>query len=434
VTIHSDASGGDLSRLRIDRDAPPRRRWLLWLGLLLVAGSAAAVYPSARSYVAERRAPEVDVVRTTQVVASPGGSTARPVLVATGYVVARHSSDVGVKTGGRLARLRFEEGTRVRRGDVIAEIEHADIEAQLEAARRAVAESEAQLAQMIAVRDEDGRNVERQRALARDGITTSQALTAAESALAVSVARVTSAEAAIASARARVRVAEEALENTNVRAPFDGVVIRKRAEVGETVSPFGVAGQATREGGAIATIADLGELEVQTEVSENSVAKLGPSMPAEVKLNAYQDRIYRGRLRQIFPSADRAKAIVEVRVSILDADAHVKPEMTASVTFQEAGPDRRAGVGQMPAGPPSDSNQTAGPPIVLVARRAVSEQNGQSLVWVVRGGKAARRAVTLGPDRLDQVEVKSGLAPGEPVIVNPPAGLTDGSLVRVRGS
>src|SRR6185503_1799654 len=139
----------------------------------------------------------------------------------------------------------------------------------------------------------------------------------------------------IASARARVRMAEEALENTNVRAPFDGVVIKKRAEVGETVSPFGVAGQAAREGGAIATIADLAELEVQTEVSENNVAKLKPSMPAEVKLRAYDDRPYQGRLRQIFPSADRAKAIVEVRVSIIDADQLVKPEMNASVTFQE---------------------------------------------------------------------------------------------------
>ena len=101
------------------------------------------------------------------------------------------------------------------------------------------------------------------------------------------------------------------------------------------MSPFGVAGQATREGGAIATIADLAELEVQTEVSENSVAKLTPAMPAEVKLQAYQDQVYKGRLRQIFPSADRAKSIVEVRVTILNADAHVKPEMTASVTFQE---------------------------------------------------------------------------------------------------
>ena len=434
MTIHSDASGGDLSRLRIDRDAPPRRRWLPWLGLLIVAGSAAAVYPSARSYVAERRAPEVDVVRTTQLVASPGGSTARPILVATGYVVARHSSDVGVKTGGRLARLRFEEGTRVRRGDVIAQIEHADTDAQLEAARRAVAESEAQLAQMIAARDEDARNVERQRALARDGITTSQALTAAESALAVSAARVRSAEAAIASARARVRVAEEALENTNVRAPFDGVVIKKRAEVGETVSPYGVAGQATREGGAIATIADLAELEVQTEVSENSVAKLGPAMPAEVKLNAYQDRVYRGRLRQIFPSADRAKAIVEVRVSILDADAYVKPEMTASVTFQESSGMQQGRTRNGVSTESERSGDGGGPPIVLVARRAVSERDGRSMVWVVSGGKAMRRAVTLGPDRLDQVEVTSGLEPGEPVIVNPPAGLTDGSVVRVKGS
>src|SRR5262245_1123138 len=184
--------------------------------------------------VAERRAPEVDVARATQVVSDAGGSAALPVLVATGYVVARHSSDVGVKTGGRLARLRFEEGTRVRKGDVIAEIEHADIEAQLEAARRGVAEAEAQLAQAIAAHAEDVRTLERQRALAKDGITTNAALTGAEAAAAVAAARVKSAEATIASARARVRVTEEALENTNVRAPFNGVVIKKRAEVGET--------------------------------------------------------------------------------------------------------------------------------------------------------------------------------------------------------
>src|SRR5262249_26023689 len=163
----------------------------------------------------------------------------------------------------------------------------------------------AQLAQAQAARDEDVRALERQRALAKDGITTTAALTAADAAAAVSAARVKSSDAAIASARARVKVAEEALGNTNGRGPFaGGVVIKKRAEIGETVSPFGVAGQASREGGAIATIADLGELEVQTEVSENGVAKLGPAMAAEVKLQAYQEQIYKGRLRQIFPSAD----------------------------------------------------------------------------------------------------------------------------------
>ncbi len=421
---------GDLSRLRIDRQAAPRRRWLRWVILVVFCAAAAAVYPRARAYVAERQAPEVELARATQVVAAAGGSTDLPVLVATGYVVARHSSDVGVKTGGRLARLRFEEGTRVHKGEVIAEIEHADTDAQLEASRRAVAEAEAQLVQAVASRDEDIRGYDRQRALMKDGITTDAALTGAQSTAAVSLARVRSAEAAIASSRARVRVTEEAIENTNVRAPFDGVVIKKRAEVGETVSPFGVAGQASREGGAIATIADLGELEVQTEVSENSVAKLTKAMPAEVKLQAYPNQIYKGRLRQIFPSADRAKAIVEVRVSILNADQHVKPEMTSSVTFQEI----RANGGQAP-GRPGAGPGTAPPPapVVLIPKRAVTELGGTSIVWVVTSGTATRRPVTLGRERLDQIEVASGVVPGEALILNPPAGLADRSLVRVKG-
>jgi RND family efflux transporter MFP subunit len=423
VTIHSQTPAGDLSRLRIDRDAAPRRPWLAWSIIAILVGAAAAAYPTARSYVAERRAPEVETARATQLATANGVSSAVPVLVASGYVVARHSSDVGVKTGGRLARLRFEEGTRVRKGDVIAEIEHADIEAQLEAARRAVAESEAQLGQMIAARDEDVRTLERQRALMKDGITTAAALTGAESVAAVSAARVKSAEAAIASARARVRVAEEALENTFVRAPFNGVVIKKRAEVGETVSPFGVAGQASREGGAIATIADLGELEVQTEVSENTVSKLTNGMPAEVKLQAYQDHPYTGRLRQIFPSADRAKSIVEVRVTIVDPDANVKPEMTASVTFQEPRKDSK----------PAAVDAAAAPPTILVPKRAVVERDGQSIVWVVAGGAVSRRVVTAGAVRLDQVEVRNGVAPGETVVVNPPATLVDRGLVRVKG-
>ena len=188
------------------------------------------------------------------------------------------------------------------------------------------------------------------------------------------------------------------------------------------VSPFGVAGQASREGGAIATIADLRELEVQTEVSENGVAKLTPAMPAEVKLQAYQDQAYQGRLRQIFPSADRAKSIVEVRVSILNPDVRVKPEMTASVTFQETKTDAAQG-----------SAGAASAPIVLIPKRAVLEQNGATYVWVVTGGTASRRAVTLGPERIDQVEVRSGVVAGEALIINAPAGLTIGTPVKIKG-
>jgi multidrug efflux pump subunit AcrA (membrane-fusion protein) len=326
-------------------------------------------------------------------------------------------------------------------GQIMARLEHADLDAQLAAAVAGVAEAETQLAQTIATRDEDLRQLERQRALERDGIATNAALTAAEATAQVSVSRVRSTEASIVSARARVRVIEESIENTNVRAPFDGVVIKKRSEVGETVSPFGVAGQSTREGGAIATIADLRELEVQTEVSENSVAKLRRGMPATVKLQAYQARSFSGRLREIFPSADRAKAIVEVRVSILDADADVKPEMTASVTFEEPpalqpdqgrpGPGRRSpGSGQDGATGPG----TVQAPIVLVPKRAVTERNGQPAVWVVSSGRVSRRAVALGADRIDQVEVRSGLSPGEAVVLDPPPNLADGARVRLKGA
>jgi multidrug efflux pump subunit AcrA (membrane-fusion protein) len=218
-----------------------------------------------------------------------------------------------------------------------------------------------------------------------------------------------------------------------------------------------VAGQSSREGGAIATIADLRELEVQTEVSENSLARLERGMPATVKLQAYQARGFSGRLREIFPSADRAKAIVEVRVSIRDPDADVKPEMTASVTFEEPSPVQArgptgqgrpaAGSGQARPASPGQGG-TASPaqimargaepatqgPIVLVPKRALTERNGQPVVWVVSDGRASRRVVVLGPDRIDQVEVRSGLSPGEGVVLNPPADLADGGRVRVKGS
>jgi multidrug efflux pump subunit AcrA (membrane-fusion protein) len=172
-------------------------------------------------------------------------------------------------------------------------------------------------------------------------------------------------------------------------------------------------------------------------------------MPATVRLQAYQARSFSGRLREIFPSADRAKAIVEVRVSILDADRDVKPEMTASVTFEEpsalqraqgrsegarrtpeSGHGGRKGSGKVV---PPGAGSTAQAPIVLVSKRAVTERNGQPSVWVVSNARASRRAVALGSDRIDQVEVRSGLSPGEAVVLNPPADLADGGRVRVKG-
>jgi RND family efflux transporter MFP subunit len=409
----------DLSRLRIPRDEVRPRRWGRWIAAVLLALAAAALYAPARDYLAERRAPDVDVARVTRVATAPGGGSASmPVLVASGYVVARRSADVGGKVGGRLEYMGVEEGDRVRAGQIIARIEHGELDAQLAASKTEVVESRAQVSEAVAARDEARRDLDRQRTLRRDGIVTEAAVTSAQAASDVAGARVELAEAALASAEARVKVVEENIENTNVRAPFNGVVIAKRAELGETVSPFGVMGQASREGGAIATIADLGELEVETEVSETNVSKLVPDMPAEVRLQAYQD-VFRGRLRQIFPAADRAKAIVEVRVSILDADERVRPEMSATVTFVETS---------------SAADDTASAaPAVLIPKRAVVERNGRSFTWVVANGRAMARSLELGPDRIDLVEVVSGVMPGEAVILSPPEGISEGGRVKPRG-
>jgi RND family efflux transporter MFP subunit len=408
----------DLSRLRIPRDEARTHRWVPWaVGIALVI-AAIAGYRPALDYLAARRAPEVDIARVTRAaVASGGGSASMPVLVASGYVVARRSADVGGKVGGRLEYMGVEEGDRVRAGQVIARIEHGELDAQLAASKTEVVESRAQVSEAVAARDEAGRDLDRQRTLRRDGIVTEAAVTSAQAAFDVAEARVELAQAALASAEARVRVVEENIENTNVRAPFTGVVIAKRAELGETVSPYGVMGQASREGGAIATIADLAELEVETEVSETNVSKLVPDMPAEVRLQAYQDT-FRGRLRQIFPAADRAKAIVEVRVSILNPDERVRPEMSATVTFVETSD--------------SPEHEASASPAVLIPKRAVVERNGQSFAWVVADGRAAARPLELGTDRIDLVEVVSGVVPGEAVIINPPEGITEGGPVKLR--
>ncbi len=414
-----DIPAVDLSRLRIERDEPRRRRWVPWAVVATLVVLALLAVPSATRYLAARRAPEVDIVRVTRAAAAAdGGSTALPVLVASGYVVARRSADVGGKVGGRLQSMSVEEGDRVRAGQIIARIEHGELDAQLAETKTAVAEARAQIAEATAAHDETKRDLERQRTLRRDGIVTEAAVTAAQAAAEVAAARVELAQATLASADARVRVVEENIENTNVRAPFNGVVIAKRAELGETVSPFGVMGQASREGGAIATIADLNELEVETEVSETNVGKLLAEMPAEVRLQAYPE-VFRGRLRQIFPAADRAKAIVEVRVSILDPDERVRPEMSATVTFLEA--ERPSGQKRPPA-----------PPATLMSKRAVVQRNGGTYAWVVADGKASRRALVLGPERIDLVEVQSGVAPGEAVIVSPPETVVEGGPVKVR--
>jgi RND family efflux transporter MFP subunit len=385
----------DLSSLRIDRDAAAtgahrtrRLRWILpVIALVLVAAGA--------WWLAPRAVPvKVGSVETN------GGADASGGISANGYVVARTKASVSAKIPGRLSYLGVSEGSRVRRGEIIARLESGDVAAALEAARANVGTVEAQLAQAR-------RDLARAEQLKKSDVVSDLDVENARTQVDVLTAQ-------LASAHAQVDLSAANLENTNVRAPFDGTVLRKDAEVGEIVAPSSAGGGLTRT--AIVTMADLGTLEVEVDVNEAYIAQVRNGQAARITLDAYPDTSFDGRVRQVVPTADRQKATVLVKVAILDKDPRILPEMGARVVFvPRVGPGAAVTV----------------PRRVLVPSAAIVSDGAGKHVWTVEHGVVKSQPVELGAEREGRVEVRSGLSGGESVVLDPPAGLRDGAKVRI---
>jgi len=191
-------------------------------------------------------------------------------------------------------------------------------------------------------------------------------------------------------------------------------VLRKDAEVGEVVAPVATGGGLTR--GAVVTMADLETLEVEVDVNEAYIAQIKSGQPVVITLDAYPDTAYGGAVRQIVPTADRQRATVQVKVSILDKDPRILPEMGTRVDFMQA--------------PDTVSAEPAASRI-FVPSSAVRDEQGQPVVWVVREGRVFRTAVTAGPVSGGRREIRSGLIGGEQVVITGPAVLEDGAAVSV---
>ena len=390
------SSPPSLSSLRIDRDpppAPPSSRRALWLIVALLALAAAGLAAW------KVRGPSARAVRLGSVTATGGGTMSAEGISANGYVVARTKASVSAKIPGRLEYLGVTEGSKVRSGEVIARIESADFAAQLAAARAQSAQVDVQIVQAK-------RNLERARTLRKQDLSSDVDLENAQTAL-------DALEAQLKAMRAQELLAAVNLENTRVRAPFDGTVLRKDAEVGEIVAPSSAGGGLTRT--AIVTMADLGTLEVEVDVNEAYIAQIRNGEPARITLDAYPDTSFNGAVRQVVPTADRQKATVLVKVSILDRDPRILPEMGAKVVF-------------LP--PREGAHVAAAPRRVLVPKEAIATRDGHAVVWVVDAGIARRVAVETGAEREGQIEVRSGLNGGESVVLDPPADLADGAHVR----
>ena len=394
----------DLSKLRIDRSAahPPVRRAL---GRNIAIFVVAAVIVAVTAIVLRTRSAPLVQVATASVSTGGGGGSAGGAtsVTANGYVVARTKASVSAKTAGRLAFLGVSEGSYVNRGQVIARLDNADYQASVSQAQANVAAADATVIEATSDRDQTARDAQRISEIrARNAnLMSPQDLETATSRAAAAVARYNAAVARKRSAEAALRLAEASNENTVIRAPFTGTVLRKDAEVGEVVAPS-VGGGLTR--GAVVTMADLSTLEVEVDVNEAYIGRIAGGRPARITLDAYPDTSFRGQVRQVVPTADRQRATVQVKVSILDHDARILPEMGAKVDFLE--PEQPRSAGSAPA-------RTS----IRIPSTALKSDGGASFVWLVRDGRLAKRPVTVGPVSGGFLEVRSGLSGGEQLLV-----------------
>jgi RND family efflux transporter MFP subunit len=394
---------GELDTLKIDRSRPQRSVWRWPLLLILPVVLVLLVLYGLRARQA-LSAPEVETV-TAAVSRDVKPSAGTPILTASGYVVARRQAVVSAKIQGRLEELRVEEGSEVTKGEILARLEDHDYAAAAARARAAVQRAEADLAE------------QRRQLGVAERLTAEKVL--AEDQRDAAASRVRIAEAQLAQQQADLQFVEAQLKDTVIRAPFAGVVVKKMAEVGESVAPIPPGVNISVSSGAVVALADLATLEVEADVAEANVAKVRNGQPAEVTVEAIPDRRYEAVLRQVIPTADRTKATVMVKVTILDKDEDLKPEMSAKVTFLEPEPD-------------SDETPEEAPTVVLVPREAVVSRGGRSIVFLLRDGKVQERAVVLGTARKGQVIIKDGLVGGETLVARPPEELEDGAAVRVK--
>ena len=392
-----------LASLRIERESgtPTWRRWLPYaLVILIIAGFGVGLYVAWANSLA---AVEVMVVRPT--VEDFGSANAGvPIVTASGYLVARRQAVVSAKIQGRLSELRVEEGSQVRDGEIVARLESADYEAQVDVARAQAQHAEADLA-------EQQRQLRLTQGLAQERVVSQDQLEAAAS-------RMRLAEAALAQSRASLALSQANYQNTIIRAPFSGVVLKKMAEVGESVAPIPPGVNISTSSGAIVALADMNSLELEADIGESNVSQLRTGQPAQVSVQAFPERNYRAELRQIIPTADRTKATITVRVTILGKDRDLKPEMSARVTFLEAHKN----------GAPASRKA-----LISVPKDAIAMRDGKSVVFGVNSDqRISQLPIITSGENQDQVLVSGGLSGSETLVLNPPEKLKQGDKVKVK--
>jgi len=400
-----------LASLKIEREPETDRGGSKWIAMTLIALVLIAVIATAGWSLT--RGGDAVAIRTAVATSASSRSTAGlSVLDASGYIVARRSATVSAKITGKVTEVMIEEGQRVEAGDIIATLEDTNEGAQLALAQAQLAAARSELAQ-LEVRLRDARRIDqRNRELAAQGLVSEAVRDSAHADAEALAAQLEAAKESVKVAERSVDVRQRQLDETVVRAPFSGIVTVKAAQVGEIVSPLSAGGGFTRTG--IGTIVDMDSLEIEVDVNENFINRVTPDQNAQATLNAYPDWKIPARVIAVIPTADRSKATIKVRVAILEKDARILPEMGVRVAF--LGEDA-----------PAEESLKG----VFVPRQSVLGDEGQSVVFLVRGNQVERRAVTTGLTRGNRIQIVAGLTPGDRVATGPVSELSDGAAVTI---
>jgi len=401
------SDGPDLSALRIDERARRDSKRPGWRALAAGLG-ALGLLSAGLVFLLREKAPEVQV---TTVRADRGG---RPALLnASGYVTPRQRATIAAKITARVNEIFVDEGMQVEPGQVLARLDDSDARARLASASAEREATAAALGELRVNLENAERELRRVDALWDQRLVAEQARDQARMAVDGLRARLGLAREQVTAADARVKVAQQDLDNCTVRAPFGGIVVSKDAQRGEMVSPVSAGGGFTRTG--IATIVDMGSLEIEVDVNESYIARVKAGQPVTAVLDAYPDWQVPAKVRTVIPTADRQKATVKVRATFDRLDPRILPDMGVKVTFLGDEPSAPAAAGR-----------------VLVPRTALQEKDGAAAVFVHREGRVERRAVRLGQARGHEHEVIAGLADGDAVVTTGVNELRDGQPVRVK--
>ncbi|MBI3819951.1 MAG: efflux RND transporter periplasmic adaptor subunit [Planctomycetes bacterium] len=462
-----NAASADLNKLRIDRAerreprAQNRRSPWPWIFLILMIGAG---YLGYQYWKNELSVPELATTRV--VLVSPNESNA--LLTASGYVVAQTKVTLGAKSPRRLVERFVNEGDHVTKDQVLARLDHLDVDSRHEQAKASVisataaqAQSEAAVArskmaiekalaeteeikskikEAQARRDGDEREVKRFKEAEKAGAGVRKDRELAETQLQMSTASLetlkqqlktadlnvqwmrkdaAAAEADVAVKKAQVTeremdvlVAESAMEDTVIRAPFAGVILLKQSEVGESVSPGVVSGQVTS--GSIFQIADFDTLEAEVDVNESNVSKVKNDQPCEIQVDAIPNRAFRGSVRLLMPGGNRQKATVAAKVKFLETDPALRPELGCKVVFlREAAASQAA-------------------PKLLAPRSAFRADGGRKYAFSIRDGKLHKRFVDIRDAGGDRVEIAAGLVEGDEIVQDNSEGLADGAPAKLK--